>query len=181
MIKILGEKEFKTSRWSGGTTKELYIYPENGDYSKREFLFRLSIAVTEAEDSVFTKLYQVNRVISILKGKMELSHKGHHNVVLLPYEIDRFNGEWDTVSKGKVTDFNLMLKNCKGDFFFKEFDGKEKITFNEEEDFLFVYCISGTVKIEDKIIESGKLAVIKDMELNITGEKSKLFYGYVKI
>lgn len=50
---------------------------------------------------------------------MEIDHKGHYCKTILKYEIDRFNGEWETTSKGKVTDFNLMLKGCKGDFSYK--------------------------------------------------------------
>lgn len=50
---------------------------------------------------------------------MEINHHGHYSKVLNTYEIDRFKGDWDTSSFGKVTDFNLMLKGCKGDFFFK--------------------------------------------------------------
>lgn len=50
---------------------------------------------------------------------MQLEHKGKYSKVLRPYDIDRFKGDWDTNAKGKVVDFNLMLKNCRGDFFYK--------------------------------------------------------------
>ena len=55
---------------------------------------------------------------------MEISHIGIYNKFLEPYDIDRFKGDWDTTAKGKVTDFNLMLKGCKGDFLFKEFSSE---------------------------------------------------------
>ena len=70
-------------------------------------------------ESTFTKLEGIKRIISILEGKMELSHKNRYNITLMPYEIDRFIGDWDTSSKGKVKDFNLMLKDCDGDFLYK--------------------------------------------------------------
>ncbi len=118
MFKILRESDRKISNWSGGVTKELYIYPKNGNYQSRDFKFRISIATTELESSTFTKLENTNRVISILAGHMELEHKNHHSISLDKYQIDRFKGHWDTFSKGKVTDFNLMVKNGNGDFFF---------------------------------------------------------------
>ena len=30
-------EEFSTSNWSGGTTTQLYIYPEDGNYAERNF------------------------------------------------------------------------------------------------------------------------------------------------
>ena len=63
MFKILRESDRKISNWSGGVTKELYIYPEDGNYQSRNFKFRISIATTELESSTFTKLENTNRVI----------------------------------------------------------------------------------------------------------------------
>ncbi len=181
MFKILRKEKIKISKWSGGITKQLYIYPEDSDYTKRDFKFRISIATTELEESTFTKLEGVDRVISILEGKMELFHEGNHNAILLPYEIDRFKGDWDTSSKGKVTDFNLMLKECKGDFFFKEIKGKEKIEIESTAGILFIYCISGEIKIEDKILKEEELLVTNKINLEIYSEAAKIFYGYANI
>ena len=41
-IRHLTAGDFRTSTWSGGTTTELFLYPENGSYAQREFLFRIS-------------------------------------------------------------------------------------------------------------------------------------------
>ncbi len=181
MIKILGEKDIKVSRWSGGVTKQLYIYPEDSDYALRNFKIRLSIATTELEKSIFTKLEGVDRVISILEGKMEICHKDHHQKTLLPYDIDHFKGDWDTSSKGKVTDFNLMLKGCKGDFFFKEIKQEEKIIFENEKILSFIYCISGELKIENELLKAGELAVTDKNNISVNSNDSKVFYGYINI
>lgn len=45
-----------------------------------------------------------------LKGSLHLFYEGHGEKVLAPYEQDRFDGGWNTVSVGKATDFNLMLR-----------------------------------------------------------------------
>lgn len=104
------KKDFNTSNWSGGSTTELYIYPENSSYKDREFLFRISTAEVSLEHSCFTSLPGYSRYIMPLKGEMELKHKGHHHIKLNLFEQDYFQGSWDTESKGKCTDFNLMLK-----------------------------------------------------------------------
>ena len=45
---------FPTSKWSGGETTELYIYPADYQYKKRDFLFRISRATIPKEKSIFT-------------------------------------------------------------------------------------------------------------------------------
>lgn len=108
-IKIFKQNQHKTSEWSGGTTTELYIYPEDSLYSERKFNWRLSSANVEVEKSIFTSLPGISRHIMVLEGELLLEHEGHHNAALKALEQDSFSGEWATTSFGKVTDFNLML------------------------------------------------------------------------
>ncbi|WP_410207355.1 HutD family protein [Fusobacterium sp.] len=179
MFKIIKENERVISNWSGGVTKQLYIYPENSEYSKRNFKFRISIATTEIEKSTFTKLENVNRVISILDGKMELEHIGHYNKTLNKYEIDRFHGEWDTHSQGKVTDFNLMIKNGNGDFFFKEINKDEVITLCDKDAFGFIFCIDGSLCIDENPVKKGEF-FITDNKKAVIKNRGKIFYGYIE-
>ncbi|MCK1983578.1 MULTISPECIES: HutD/Ves family protein [Peribacillus] len=114
--KIIRKSEQITSLWSGGKTTQLAIYPEDGDYSKRDFKWRISTADVEVDESLFTHLPGIQRIIMILDGEMMLEHKGKHRVHLQPFEQDRFDGGWTTRSIGRVTDFNLMLaEGCEGD------------------------------------------------------------------
>lgn len=108
-IEIIKNRDLKTSEWSGGTTTELYIFPENGNYAERNFTFRVSSATVDVEESCFTSLVGIKRLIMPLDGVLELKHKNHHSCVLKKNDIDVFLGDWETSSKGKVTDFNLML------------------------------------------------------------------------
>ena len=43
----LTHDDYQSSRWSGGTTTCLYLYPSNGDYPSRRFRVRISSAVIE--------------------------------------------------------------------------------------------------------------------------------------
>ena len=111
----LTQKDYKTSAWSGGTTTELFIWPQGADYARREFTFRVSSAVVELEESDFTTLAGVERWITPLAGGFTLSHPGKTPVVMGPLaEPYRFSGEEATHCVGRATDFNLMLKGVEG-------------------------------------------------------------------
>lgn len=114
-IRISRKNEQITTRWSGGTTTELAIHPEAAEYSKRNFTWRISTAVVEAEESLFTHLPGFERILMILDGELFIEHEDQHSATLQPFEQDRFNGGWTTRSKGKVRDFNVMLaEGCTG-------------------------------------------------------------------
>lgn len=113
-LKMLTEADFQTTNWSGGKTTELYISPENSSYSERNFDFRISRAVVEAEASVFTKLPGVTRYLSILEGALTLQINEDLTLALNPYEICQFQGDWDVKSFGKAMDFNLMIQKGIG-------------------------------------------------------------------
>lgn len=106
--KIIKKDHFKTSLWSGGTTTELYIYPENAIYNNKDFLFRLSSATVELEQSIFTPLEGIKRFITPIDGSLKLFHKDK-TIDLDPSACYAFDGGIEKTSEGKVTDFNLML------------------------------------------------------------------------
>lgn len=110
-IKIIKKEEQHIAEWSGGTTTQLYIFPEDSSYKDKTFDFRLSSANVDVEESTFTKLEGVSRDIMILEGELELTHKERYTKTLKQFDTDQFEGHWDTTSKGKVTDFNLMTTN----------------------------------------------------------------------
>lgn len=178
MLKKLTKDTRKISKWSGGVTEELYIYPEKAEYKDRNFKFRISVATTEDETSVFTKLPGVNRVISILDGKMEIKHENEYEAVLNKYDIDRFSGDWDTTSVGKVRDFNLMIKGGEGDFFFYEIDDCTAMIFDDEASFKFIYCIDGKIEVNNKAGKAEEIFVTDEEEIFVTGN-GKIFYGYI--
>ena len=111
----LTEKDYKVGLWSGGSTTELFIWPEGADYARREFTLRVSSARVDLEESDFTPLMGVTRYITPLTGGFTLTHPGCAPVVMGPLaEPYRFSGEIPTHCVGKATDFNLMLKDAEG-------------------------------------------------------------------
>ncbi len=105
--------DYQTSVWSGGTTTEIGISPEGSRYANRDFLWRISSATVELEESTFTALPDYNRIIMTLEGDIDLCHNEGEWIHLQPFEPHVFDGGDDTVSRGKVVDFNLMLRKGK--------------------------------------------------------------------
>lgn len=178
-IKIIREDKLSTSEWSGGTTTQLYIYPENEIYENRNFKFRISSAKVELEESIFTKLPNIKRKIMVLEGKLKLVHENHHSVNLENFDQDTFYGDWNTKSYGKVRDFNLMLnENTDGIIEYINLENEKTINYNydnncEKENLTEVfYCVKGkiNISINDKSeqLETGDVAIIKNNDrLNI--------------
>ena len=84
-IEKIGADRQTVSRWSGGTTTQLAIYPVNALYADREFLWRVSSAVVELPESDFTPLSDYDRILMILEGELSLSHDGGEEYTLLGF------------------------------------------------------------------------------------------------
>ena len=113
MIQKLSEKDYATSVWSGGTTTQLAIFPPEAKYADRDFLWRISSATVELEDSDFTLLPDYERLIATLEGEITLTHNGGAPMTLRPLEVHGFSGADATHSRGRCRDFNLMLRRGK--------------------------------------------------------------------
>ncbi len=160
-IKILTQKDFSVGRWSGGSTTQLYIYPENGDYGRRDFKVRISSAAVELEESDFTPLPGVTRYITPVTGGFTLTHPGKPPVVMAPYDAPyRFDGGAATHCDGRATDFNLMLKGVCGSMEIGE--GEVALA-----PLVCIYPIGGgEVKVDDKLykLENNSLIVLKNCQ-----------------
>lgn len=171
-IKIIKKDKLSSSKWSGGTTTQLYIYPEDELYENRNFTFRISSAKVDLEESTFTKLPNIKRRIMILDGRLKLIHENHHSVTLEKFQKDTFYGHWNTKSYGKVTDFNLML-NENADGFIEYINLENKKTINVYKDDKYnnttevFYCVKGKINIsinnERYELKAGDVAIMKNI------------------
>lgn len=171
------QEEFKTSLWSGGSTTELYIYPEDAIYKEGNFQCRISSATVEVERSDFTSLPGVKRYLSIFHGHLDMIHGEGEKVSLEPFQVDCFDGGVPTVSFGQVVDFNLMLKNgADGKMEASQISAGESFILEPKEgqNLLVVYAPVGKVKIDDMQIETGELFICKnwskELRIENTGE-----------
>lgn len=112
----LKPEDYVCSTWSGGTTTQISIAPEGVLYADRNFLWRLSSATVDLEQSDFTALPDYNRYIATLEGEIDVVHNQGEPIHLAPYKIHAFDGGAETKSFGRCRDFNLMLRKgqCEG-------------------------------------------------------------------
>lgn len=167
-MKWIRASQFNVGSWSGGTTTELIIYPENSSYSELNFDFRLSTATVEVEESDFTPLPGVSRSLMVLSGEMELVHEGHHTSELGPFDLDIFDGGWKTKSYGTCTDFNLM---CRGNTSGKVMhfpltkNALERFGFHGDQN--FIYVVSGSFECGEDHFEAGDLVIPESPQLTV--------------
>lgn len=163
MIKT--KSQYITSEWSGGKTTELFIYPEGSSYQKRNFDIRISSASVEIEESTFTKLPDYNRVLMILSGCLEINHQDRYKKKLSEYSCDYFDGAWNTSSKGKVIDFNLMTsKSLLGKLEYEILALKSEVSLKlkDKEILSGIYLISGKIlsRLDKQEISPGELIIL---------------------
>jgi len=154
--KKLTPADYATSVWAGGTTTQLAIAPEGARYADRTFLWRVSSATVELDESDFTALPDYHRLIATLRGDMVLIHNDGAPVTLRPYQVHAFEGGEATHSRGRCTDFNLMLRRGEADGTMEvlrlpERDGIWHPDPRAEE--LLLCCAEGTVSVETERTE----------------------------
>jgi uncharacterized protein len=124
--------QHRVSRWSGGKTKEVFIFPPHKQFTNLDFMWRVSLATTETDKTEFTKLNGYYRHIMVLDGEIKLIHKNEYSIRLDKYEQDCFSGNFDTECYGKCQDFNLILQNgISGKIFHVKNSKTEKFIYNE--------------------------------------------------
>jgi len=149
----INKSEYKVSKWSGGSTTELAIFPENADYAKRKFLWRVSSAKVELDKSSFTPLPGVQRIIMPLDGELKLHHLKQRKLILKPFEQDSFPGNWQTESEGKVQDFNVMCQaGAEASLDYIRLKAGEKTNISNEKKAtgsIFLFCYKGKVEVRN--------------------------------
>lgn len=147
-VKTIRPASHITSQWSGGTTTQIAIYPENTSYIQKNFKWRISSAVVSEDNSTFTPLPGYQRKIMILDGSVILSHDGHHESHLGKYDTDTFSGSWKTHAEGRCTDFNLMyLEKGEGTLLHREIPKGDKKIWPGKFDTTAIYALSGKIDI----------------------------------
>ncbi len=162
IVQHIKKEEYSTTNWSGGTTSELFIYPEGANFQKGDYDLRISIATVESEQSTFTTLPDVERNLMVLKGTLRLEHEDHHSIDLNEFDQDFFKGDWKTTSFGKVTDFNVMTKNGASSNVQKvDLIAGELLTLASSYALQFVYVLHGSVQLNGTTAKEGESFAIQ--------------------
>ena len=156
-------QHFQAKAWANGTTTELIKYPTDSDFLKRDFIFRISTATVEAEESTFSDFSGLTRILMILEGSLTLIHEGRYQKDLNPYDQDTFDGSWSTRSIGKVRDFNVMFnEQAKGELraFQLQSEQTEILEISQKRIILFVH--TGQYSIGEQLLETGSVLDIEE-------------------
>lgn len=186
--RIYGSEEFNTGKWSGGETTEFAIYPESAKYIDRDFVWRLSSASVDVEESTFTKLPDFDRILMVLEGEAVLAHGDERTVKLAAMEQDSFSGDARTKCFGKIKDYNLIMKKgCSGSMKVYEVQsaakGIEKADQGEYTHASYgFYCIDGYTVVsvggETNMVAAGKQLIL-DLDEGETADISLMGDGKV--
>ncbi|WP_422484573.1 HutD family protein [Gudongella sp. DL1XJH-153] len=111
--KIITKEEFIKTKWAGGETTQLTIYPEDANFSERDFLWRISSATFTGTESKFSDFSGYQRYILPLEGRLSVFHKGLYSRELDKFEVEYFDGSWETYSENSLDcrDYNFIVKN----------------------------------------------------------------------
>lgn len=157
----------KSTTWSGGTTTQLFLFPEHSSYEQRNFDWRISTATIESDHSTFTTM-NYKRKLLMLDKDVFLKHENQETMLLSRLEVHAFDGNIPTYAKGKGRDFNVIYKKeYVAEVIPYEVKGKMELKkILKEKDYFSVYCISGRISIsfeQDKVeLEEGDFWTISD-------------------
>jgi environmental stress-induced protein Ves len=173
----------EVASWSGGTTTELFIYPDGATYAEKNFDFRISTADVIAATSTFSSFPSYHRRLMVLRGEIEITHKDQYTKRLNELEQDAFSGDWETSAVGRCVDFNLICSaKAKGKIKAHSLDKGARLELKRNDSFLFIYTVVGSIEviIDEKTYSLGStdFLIIRepdDVEIEIFTTVASLF------
>ena len=166
-LNITKKEQLQTNAWSGGTTTQLAIFPKKAVYKNLDFIFRISTATIDVEESTFTNLTNVTRVIMVLHGELTIRHKNQYTKKLKKFDTDNFSGNWETTSISKVTDFNVMTRDSAKaavQGFSLDVNLQKEILLSS--DIIVIYVSVGEISIDKMKLSQGDILLIEKENIN---------------
>ena len=162
-VTLLKSNDFQVSDWSGGKTKQLYLFPPTGHYGKRDFDYRLSTATVELAESQFSDLSGFHRILMSLDHTLHLHNASRQEeTVLAPFTPYFFEGSDSITSRGTCTDFNLIYSDHYQGQMLAISDGQE---LSQDEAIQFIYALSDLMVTGTDLpslnLEIGQLLIVE--------------------
>ena len=162
-VTLLKSNDFQVSDWSGGKTKQLYLSPPTGHYSKRDFDYRLSTATVELAESQFSDLSGFHRILMSLDHTLHLHNASRQEeTVLAPFTPYVFEGSDSITSRGTCTDFNLIYSDHYQGQMLAISDREE---LSQDEAIQFIYALSDLMVTGTGLpslnLETGQLLIVE--------------------
>ena len=111
-MEIIIQEDYKTTRWKGGVTRQVFISPADGDLSALRFDLRISLAIIDGVKSDFSDFTGFTRYILPLEGEISLFKDGCRTV-LSHDALYRFEGDEKVSSENTpgAVDFNVIVRH----------------------------------------------------------------------
>jgi environmental stress-induced protein Ves len=171
--KIIDKEDFIVTKWTGGETTQLFIYPEDAIFLEKDFLCRVSSATFTSTESKFSDFTGYQRYILPLEGELALSHEGLYNRKLDKYEVEYFDGTWTTFSKNSIDcrDYNFIVRN--GNLAKMQILSRGCEYFLKESELVTIFSMDGFVislEDSDEKIDVNAFSLL----ILVTGDKEKI-------
>ena len=173
-MKLVSKVNQKISSWTGGTTTELLIFPENSSVLEQNFEYRISTAHVLLEKSEFTSFPSFKRKLAILEGKLKVQHNHNAWYSLESGEQTEFSGDWKTRSEGQVVDFNVIYKGnyqVEVDFI----DEVNGVDYTEDIELFGFYCINGMGRLNGEVFQVGDFICVQESILEVESSSNARF------
>lgn len=164
MIKVIQifKKNINPNKWSGGETYEYFIYPENSEYTSRDFDFRISSASIDKIPSDFTQFEGYFRYLIMLDNSLIISRNSIKEEYS-KHEIFKFKSHEKIISNSLGNDFNLMVSNNISEHELEIFVGSKVVNSN----WIILFSLTETKisinQIEKKLIPN-ECVIIENFE-----------------
>lgn len=160
--RVIKKNEYVVHGWSGGTTAEIFCFPPSSSWERKDFEIRISSADCRLDGAPYSDFTGYTRHITPLKGRMHMVHKNHHSVQLEPYDIDIFDGSWQTHHTGLAIDFNLLhTKNWNGKMYAVDAHDTVKVAAETIAGFYAVRDLTVKVDQDDFCVKEGDFLLLE--------------------
>lgn len=187
-LEIKNLKDLPFTTWSGGTTTQLFIKPENFTV-KDDFDIRISSATIDPGNSTFSDFSKYNRFLTILEGWIDIAHPSEEVNQCVGKRLEKhipyyFDGAIKTTSSStiKVIDFNVIWKKSLAGIEVKilDFSKNTKIDLRNGEYFILSLEDNGKIVLFNDKFNLSKGDFIK-INLLDTGIEVEGKFIFVKI
>lgn len=111
-VQIIPAASMPVSKWAGGETRQLAIFPLHATVAAQDFQWRFSSA-TVLQNGAFTQFPKHQRLLALRQGAgFSLQVDAHQQQVSSPLQVLRFAGSaesYATLISGAIVDINLMV------------------------------------------------------------------------
>ena len=160
--RVIKKNEYVVHGWSGGTTSEIFCFPPSSSWERKDFEIRISSADCRLDGAPYSDFTGYTRHITPLKGRMHMVHEGHHSVQLEPYDVDIFDGSWQTHHTGLAIDFNLLhTENWNGKMYAVGAHDTVIVAANTIAGFYAVCDFNVTVNQDDFCVKEGDFLLLE--------------------